>query len=128
MADTFTRATKVNTILSQIQGLSACPEAVIWHQKYAGKTLGELVDNISDPKFDQSWAAWALQRIGRVSDTTITKKYIDKITDPMMAFSLYLELSWLSDEEDKLLEAKFKGKLPTAEAELAQGIVKRKKV
>ena len=53
---------------------------------------------------------------------------MELITDPMMAFQLYLRAGWLKDEEDKLLEAKFKGKLPTAEAELANGIVKRMKV
>jgi len=128
MADKFTHKTPMNNILSQIQGLSACPEAVAWVRKHANKTWGEAADDmVADASFEQGWAAWVLTKMGRVDDATIIKAHIDKITDPMMAFQLYLDLDWLSDEEDKLLEAKFKGKLPTAEAELAQGKVKRKK-
>jgi hypothetical protein len=129
MANTFTRKTPMKTILSQIKGKSACPKAVDWVKKHADLTWGEAADiMVQDTNFEQVWAAWVLAKIGEIADATIIKAHIDKITDPMMAFSLYLELSWLSDEEDKLLEAKFKGKLPTAESELAQGIVKRAKV
>jgi len=127
MAKIFTRETPAKDILSRIESISACSEAVAWHKRYVGKTFGELADNMSDPAYKPAWAAWALRYMGRASEATIIRTCINKITDPMMAFQLYLDLDWLSDDEDELLEAKFKGKLPTAEAELAQGIVKRKK-
>jgi len=77
---------------------------------------------------EQSWAVWYLMVLGEKSNTVIRKRMIEHIHDPMMAFQSYLQLHWLTDEEDKLLEAKFKDRLPTAEAELANGIVKKVRV
>jgi hypothetical protein len=64
---------------------------------------------------------------GELTHPDIRKVLIGKIQNPMMAFRLYITLSWLTDEEDKLLEEKFKGKLPAAEDELKKGIVTRAK-
>ena len=50
--------------------------------------------------------------------------HIDKDTT---AFSLYVSEDWLDDEEDAILRAKFEGKLPVAENELATSIVTRAK-
>ena len=86
-------------------------------------TARDLAENIKD----QSWAYWDLHVLGAITDSEVRKILIGKIEDPMIAFNLYLSLPWLTDEEDKLLEEKFKGKLPTAEKELADGIVKRAK-
>ena len=62
---------------------------------------------------------------GALTHPDIRKVLIGKIKDPMRAFSVYLTFDWLTDEEDKLLEEKFKGKLPKAEQELATGKVTR---
>ena len=40
---------------------------------------------------------------------------------------LYLNVAWLTDEEDVLLEAKFKGKKPSLEKDLEDGVIKRAK-
>ena len=123
----YTSETPVKDILEEIKRLSACSEAIAWDSRYTNKTIGELIDGVSDGTHKESWLIWALVKLGGLFDSPTRKRYIDKITDPMIAFNLYCRLDWLTDKEGKLLEAKFKGKLPTAEAELAQGIVKRKK-
>lgn len=64
---------------------------------------------------------------GALTHPDIRRVLIGKIQDPMRAFQAYLTFDWLTDEEDKLLEEKFKGKLPTAEKELESGIVTRAK-
>jgi len=53
---------------------------------------------------------------------------INKITDAMCAFHAYLMIADLTDAEDTLLETKFVGLLPTAEKELDDGVVVRKKL
>jgi hypothetical protein len=70
---------------------------------------------------------WDLVHFGEETSPELRKVMLATIKDPMMAFRVYLDYSWLIDEEDKLLEEKFKGKLPTAENELATGVVKRAK-
>jgi len=72
-------------------------------------------------------APWTLLKLGRDAPPELRDILIEKVRDPMIAFTLYLRLEWLTDEEDKLLEEKFKGKLPTAEKELADHIVTRAK-
>ena len=76
----------------------------------------------------QRWADWNLSVLGGETATEVRKVLIAKITDPMIAFRLYLKADWLTDEEDRLLGEKFKGKLPTAEKELKDGMVKRQKL
>jgi len=117
--------TKTSDVLDQLKEQSPCAEAIDWMEQYKDLSWDECID--SHKIDDQSWAMWLLVKVGKVSNLELRKKLIDRIRDPMMAFSLYLRTDWLTDEEDRLLEAKFKGKLPRAEAELSQGIVKRKK-
>lgn len=128
MADKFTTNRKVRDTIETIKLKGACAEAVAWWEERRDYTLLELAEEFArDDKTPQSWAVGYLTIFGQASDIKIRKLMIAKITDSMTAFGLYLDLSWLTIEEDKLLEAKFKGKVPTAEAELAHGIVKRKK-
>lgn len=123
MVEKYKPETPADELLVALERLKFCAEAKIHYEQYAGRTVGEMAAGIQD----QSWAAWYLSVFGKENDVELREKIFAHIKDPMMAFSLYLRLDWLTDEEDKLLEAKFKGKLPTAEAELAQGIVKRAK-
>ena len=52
---------------------------------------------------------------------------LNKIIDPMTAFQVYLKVADLTNAEDVILKAKFHGQLPTAEKELADGVVVRAK-
>ncbi|GAI94511.1 unnamed protein product [marine sediment metagenome] len=107
--------------------LNACAESVPFYKKYIGKTFGEFIDGFSRGEYDPAWGVWLLKLFGEEIDLKERLKVIAPIKDSMTAFNLYLDLSWLTDKESKLLESKFKGKLPTAERELRDGIVKRSK-
>ena len=116
--------TSADELLVELKRYKYCSDAESFCTKFAGRTVDEMVTKTPN----QSWAAWYLRIFGENSEISLRKKMIAQIKDSMMAFSLYCKLSWLTEEEDKLLEDKFKGRLPTAEAELAQGIVARNKV
>lgn len=75
----------------------------------------------------EHWAMWDLMILGKDTAPDIRKVLINKITSHSLAFMLYLKAAWLTDDEDKLLEAKFAGKLPTAAESLAYGVIVRAK-
>jgi hypothetical protein len=123
-----------NTLFSVLVGAYAskqptaiCSAAQNWNKQYLGKTLGEMAGLSTRADYDPAWGIWLLQKFGAEIDIAIRKRLIIAIKNPMMAFQVYLKFAWLTGEEDKLLEDKFKGKLPTAEAELEKGIVTRAK-
>jgi len=121
--------TKVSDAIAFMQEhRNPCIEAVDWMKQYKDLSFIEGLEYfLEDAKAHQGWGVWALRLFGKQIGLRVREKLITKIHDSMMAFMLYIKAAWLTDEEDKLLEAKFKGKLPRAEKELAQGIVKRKK-
>lgn len=113
---------------NQLRALSACQEAVEWCDEHSNLSVDELLDRfLEDKRTDQSWAGWALVMMGEQISLPIRRKFLAKLRDPGFAFHLYCRLPWLTDEEDNLLKAKFKGKLPNTEAKLARGVVKREK-
>lgn len=120
---------KVRDSIAVIQSQNACQEAIDWWAKRKAYTLLELAkEYLAATNTPASWAAWYLEVIGNKADLEIRKCMIVKITDPMQAFSIYLGCDFLTDEEDRLLEEKFIGKLPRAEQELRDGVVRRKKM
>jgi len=116
-----TPASEVNAMLRTSTNL-CMDDAISRHQSMEDKTALDMVNHTLDKD-----APWTLLKLGRDAPPELRDILITKVKDPMVAFSLYLRLEWLTDEEDKLLEEKFKGKLPTAEAELKKGIVTRAK-
>ena len=74
---------------------------------------------------NEGWACWFLIKVGEKMNKEIRKIFLDMITTEMTAFQLYIHCKSLTDKEDELLRLKFKGKLPTAEKELREGIVSR---
>ena len=67
-----------------------------------------------------------LEKVGKELDEECRKFFIDKIKDEMTACQIYIKLApILTTAEDTLLTAKYKGKLPTAEKELRDGVVTR---
>lgn len=111
------------------QKTTICTGARAWGKKFLGKTMAEMRDAkcLEDKDYNPSWGIWLLVTFGAEMDGIMRKRLMGSIKDAMAAFGLYLTLPWLTDEEDSLLEEKFKGKLPTAEAELEKGIVTRAK-
>jgi hypothetical protein len=123
----YTTDTPASDVIRVLKRLDACSEAVLWFNKYEGKTYGELNDGCADKEYNPGWGIWLLELFGEEIDIKERLKVIDKITDPMSAFSIYIRRPWLTDEEDALLLSKFKGKVPQAEKELRDGIIKRVK-
>lgn len=124
----FDLNSKVGSFLFSVQRRSGCSQAINWVKKYEEKTFREMMSDFSTNKtVKQSWVSFSLTLYFNQFDIEIRKLLIKKITDPMKAFLLYLKLKDLTDGEDRLLEEKFKGKLPQAEKELKQRIVKREK-
>lgn len=125
--DENTPFSKLVTDYALKQTTAVCVAAQDWNKQHLGETLGEMAGLSTRADYDPAWGIWLLQKFGAEIDVAIRKRLIIAIKDLMTAFRVYITYSWLTDEEDKLLEEKFKGKLPTAEAELANGIVKRAK-
>jgi len=120
--------TPVSVLMKDYKQVNRCDaESDIWNNKFAGKTLSDMADGCSDKDFNPIWGIWFLHTFGAETDTTLRQKLLAAIKDSMQAFSVYLTFAWLTDEEDRLLEGKFRGKLPTAEKELENGIVTRAK-
>jgi len=101
-------------------------QAVIDHCEQF-KSSHYTVMDMAQSKLEDSWTVGCLSRFGQSLSPEVRHPIISQITDTMTAFTLYITLAWLTDEEDKLLEEKFKSKLPTAENELEKGIVTRAK-
>ena len=112
--------------LDMVRELSACKEFMDYASRYEKDTI-EVAYNAMSKEVSPSWAAWALQQLGSKLEERMRHILIGMITDPMQAFSIHLDCDYLTAEEDKLLEEKFNGKLPRAEQELREGIVRRKK-
>ena len=125
----FTEDTPVDDVIRVLERLKAKPDPIAYCKKYSGKTWGELmIANLTDPECRDGWTHWYLIFLGERSSATLRKGSIACIRHPMTAFALYCDLDFFTEEEEKLLIAKFKGKLPMAEKELATGVVVRKKV
>ena len=77
---------------------------------------------LEDKNMPEMWAEWVLITVGHELDEDCRRFFINKVTDPRKAINIHLRCPVLSDEEDKLLEAKFikdgKHLFPTIEEEL----------
>jgi len=112
-------------VVNCMMKMNICAGASTWCNKHINETYGKALDNfLSDKKAEQAWAMWTIYKLPL--DTETRKRFIQKITDPMSAFIIYIRVATLTPEEDKLLEAIFKGKLPRAEEELRQGKISKR--
>jgi len=118
----------VDDYIKLLKDKPVCAKAVAWLEKYRGQPVDVLLTATTDPDHDPAWTVFAFKAIGQKYSQEDRLHVLGQIKDVMTAFTLYTEITWLTDQDDELLLSKFKGKLPTAEAELAKGIVKRKKV
>ncbi len=125
----LTLDSKTKQFVSACTKLGCCQEAIDWmaltKDEDSIKILLERYSN--DPKANKFWSQWIIKFLGTLVDRDIRITFINAIKDTMLAFETYLECDNLTDEEDSILEIKFKDKLPTAEKELQDGKIKRKK-
>lgn len=103
----------------------ACQEAIDYCRKQGDISLVSGARAL--PEHKHGWSAWVISHWGKEMDNDTRMAFIENVKDPMLALSLYLRLPFLTDEEDKVLESVFRGKLPRAEKELAEGVVSRAK-
>jgi hypothetical protein len=132
MANKELNLNTVDDYIKLIEALPICTEegnrALAWLRKYKGSSVDVLLTATTDPDHNPMWTVFAFKAIGQKYSQKDRLQVLNQIEDAMTAFTLYTEIKWLTDQDDELLLSKFKGKLPTAEAELAQGIIKRKKI
>ena len=105
---------------------TACEESLTWLAPYIGKTMGEAIDALPVDSRGR-WSSWALRAYCDILNAGCHRHMIANIEDPMDAFNVYRRAANLSDADDVALEAKFKGKLPNVEREMASGKVSRRK-
>jgi len=117
----------VDDYIKLLEGKGICAEAMTWLEKYKGQPVDVLLTATTDPDHNPMWTVYTFKAIGQKYSQKDRLQVLNQIEDAMTAFHLYVTLPWLTNQDDKLLLSKFEGKLPTAEAELAQGIVKREK-
>jgi len=128
MANKKLNLNTVDDYINLLKDIPKCAPAVAWLKKYKGQPIDVLLSATTDSDHNSSWTIWALKKIGDKYSQEDRLHEMAKITDAATAFHLYITLPWLTDKDDELLLSKFQGKLPTAEDELAKGIVKRKKI
>lgn len=124
----ITKDSNASGFINKCADDKACAEAMVWlrdnYSKDNGITTYNIVDKyLKDNSITSSWGYWAIRTLGSNLDTGIKKLFINKITDSMIAFQLYIKCNHLTDAEESLLKAKFEGKLPTAEKELREGVI-----
>jgi hypothetical protein len=128
----FTIETPASQVILELEKQEATcagiAAAIAKHRALGDKTIVDVLRH-TEPKH----LVFDLYTFGQDADEetnnlTLNLLFPDKDkAEPMLAFRLYLDLPWLTTGQDKILESVFKGKLPTAESELANGIVKRTK-
>ena len=121
--DVYRLDTPAEEIIRTFDEIGACMNAEPWYKRYEGKIALDMIEGCPD----EAWIAWAIYRLGAKMDRGGRRVMISKIKNPMLAFQLYLRLRFLTDEDDRLLERAFKGKLPKAEEELRTGAIRRSK-
>lgn len=81
---------------------------------------------VGDEALPDEWSEWVLIHVGKELDEVVRGYFINKISNARFAMRVYVDCGdFLTDKEDELLIAKYKGKLPTAEKELSTNIVTR---
>ena len=100
--------------------------------EYANKGNGMKADEtcadgfklyLDDPKFPEGWASWVLSVVGKEMDDKCRQFFIDKIKEPMPSLLLRTSCDFLTTAEHATLLSKYKGKLPVAEKEIADGVI-----
>lgn len=127
----LTLESKFSDYVEALRKAGACEPVVAIHDEMLKKnpdlTVGDVYRTFSeDPKFEEGWAYWVLELMGKELDVKVREIAIAKIKNEMTAFKLDLKCSnFLTTAEKATVIAKYEGKLPTAEKELRDGVVTR---
>ena len=91
----------------------------------AGGSCKDGFELYLNEKFPVSWAEWVLDKVGKEMDDKCREYFVKKIKEPMAALQLLTRVDF-SSAEQTVLKKVYEGKLPTAEKEIADGVVSLK--
>jgi len=113
----LTLESKFADYFNLIKGI-ACEDAVAPQSKIAPeKTIGEVfAEYRDDPNFEDGWAFWCLEEMGKELGSDIREMIINKIKSPLKCFKLFLKCPFLSEKEITLLKGKYEGDKDVARA------------
>lgn len=125
----FTAQSSYGDFVDFLKREKVCSKALAWAEQHSHLSFEDsMVEHyLKEEDADVSWALFVLVKYYSKLDDRLRELYIQKIKHPKQAFALYLLIAELTDKDDVLLEAIFKGKAPRVEMELEQGVVKRAK-
>ena len=106
----LTLESKFADYFNLIKGI-ACEDAVSPQSKIESeKTIGEVFAGYrDDPNFNEGWAVWCLEEMGKELGSDIRLMIINKIKSPLKCFKLSLKCPFLSEKEITLLKGKYEG-------------------
>jgi hypothetical protein len=127
---TFTATTQAEVFLKAMRAdkTITCQDVKDYCEGFSSKvSTGFTIRDIAAGKLEFRWIHGCLARFGQSLSSEVRQLMIKQIDEPMFAFCCYRQFAFWTDTEDRILESIFKGKLPTAEKELADGVVTRAK-
>lgn len=118
-------------------GKPPCDEALAHVARYDGQPWNAWIramtteageGDLSGKTFNNQWIIDFFQRMPGLMAPEVRIALINAIDNEQLAARIYVEQSDLTDEEDTILQSKFKNKLPTVEDGLKDGRIVRKKL
>ena len=131
MAGTVDKESVLLDFKKAVASLGACVEAVDWLDAEMVKNTELTAEHVLNipVKDKEAWLAWCIYKLGlKKATAAFREKMIGGIVRPMLSFQMYVKISDLTEAEDKILESNFVGKLPVAEKQLKDGVIKRAKL
>lgn len=127
---------RLQEIVDWAEENGACPMAVAAHRAYGDLSIPEwvtLIRESSEEDFPILWSIWAYNNFGQFLDNSRLTLFVERIAlDPLMAAHAFVDLEFLTPEQEVLLLKSFhsehradgKRLFPRIERELGSGAVK----
>ena len=117
----------VDDLFIEFDRINACPDGLAWCHKYDGKTFDEFIRaTLTDPEYKEEWGKWFVLQFSDKIEETYRKILLSQLKSESESFWMFVNSPWLTKDEIKILEDKFKGKVPKLEERFADGRIKRK--
>jgi hypothetical protein len=120
----LTLKSKFSDYVEALRKAGACADVVAIHDEMLKKnpdlTVGDVYKGFSDdPNFEDGWAYWVLELMGKELDVKIREIAINKIKDPFMCLRLAYQCPYFSESEILLLKSKYDAE----NADIAKAII-----
>lgn len=122
----------IQELIDYLKTTKTCEEAIPYLEESINperQTMGDMAASIDggNTSYNPEWAAWILRHHTENLTSALQLSFIKRITMPMIAFQIYVDCFFLSDEADIELVKIFEGELPNAEQLLKDGKIVREK-